>query len=54
MIPPQVDEFRTIKDSNQNPLSQFVSIKGAGHDLSGEKFRPLYIESIKSFSLSLR
>ena len=46
------DEASAIKGSNKNRLSQFVSIKGAGHDLSGEKYREVYVESIKSFLAS--
>lgn len=48
------DEVLRIKDSNKSPVSQFVTFKGAGHDLSAEKFRPLYIESIKSFLTALQ
>lgn len=43
------EEAGIIKDSNKNSLSQLVIFKGAGHDLSGEKFRSLYFESIKAF-----
>jgi len=43
------EEANEIKASNNNSASSFVSFKGGGHDLSGGKFRELYVESIKLF-----
>jgi len=48
------EEAALIKESNKNSASGFVMIKGAGHDLSGEKFRLAYGEAIKSFLVVLK
>jgi len=44
-------EAGLIKDSNKNSLSQLVIVEGGGHDLSGGKYRELYMESIGTFLL---
>jgi pimeloyl-ACP methyl ester carboxylesterase len=43
------EEAGVIRDTYKNSLSQLVIIKGAAHDLTAEKGRSLYIESIKVF-----
>src|SRR4030095_5831986 len=40
---------KKIKDENKNPLSQVVVMEGAGHNLTIEKYRSLYTDSIKAF-----
>jgi pimeloyl-ACP methyl ester carboxylesterase len=42
-------EAQKIKGGYQNPTSQLIVFKGAGHDLSIEKHKPLYIKSINDF-----
>jgi esterase/lipase len=44
-----IDEAQTIKESYKNSESQLIVFEGAGHDLSIEKFKSRYIESIKTF-----
>jgi len=48
------EEAALIKESNKNSASRFIMIKGAGHDLSGEKYRQVYGEAIKSFLVALK
>ena len=47
------EEAALVKDAYKNSLSQLVIVKGAGHDLSGAKYRELYTESIKAFLFSI-
>jgi len=43
------EEARLIIDSNKNSLSKWVIVEGAGHDLSGAKYRGIYEEAIRGF-----
>jgi pimeloyl-ACP methyl ester carboxylesterase len=47
------DEAAEIRKSNKNPLSQFVTFKGAGHNLFAGISRSLYIQSTKFFLAGL-
>jgi len=47
------EEAGEIKDACKNSLSQLVIFKGAGHNLAVEKYRSLYIDSIKAFLFSV-
>ena len=47
------EEAGAIKEAYKNSLSQLVIFKGAGHDLTIEKYRSLYTDSIKAFLFSV-
>ncbi len=47
------EEAQKIKATFENAQSQLVVFDGAGHDLSQEKYRPLYMEAIKSFMMGV-
>lgn len=42
-------EAKKIKDENEISLSQVVVMEGAGHNLTIEKYRLLYANSIMAF-----
>jgi pimeloyl-ACP methyl ester carboxylesterase len=47
------EEAREIKDTNKNALSKLILFEGAAHNLTTERYRSLYADSIKTFLFSI-
>jgi len=47
------DEAQKIKSLWQNAESRLIIFEGAGHNLTQEKFRPFYIQSVQSFLMEV-